>query len=251
MPNFLSLNHIRNKAFLAALTAVALLVSGLALAGQDAASNAGAATDPARASARNAVVLGAGGPMPEARCPDKCFGLAIVTGMQTKVDGITNPYRVPFNGEITAWKLGLGKPDKAQRKFFQDRFGQRPQAGLAVLKKVRVNGKVRYLLRKRSPLQGLNRVLGTTASFKLAKPLKVNKGNLVALTIPTWAPALAMPTGLTKQGYSWRASRDRSTCKKMISKKTSRPQQGIGSKREYGCRFDGEQLLYRVKVRSR
>lgn len=245
-----SLHPVPVKAMLAFLLAIALTAAGLLLAGRDSASSAGA-TEPAGASARQAVVLGAGGPMPEARCPAKCFGLAIVTGIQTKIDGMTSPYRVPFNGEITAWKLGLGKPDKAQRKFFQDRFGQRPQAGLAVLKQVRVKGKVRYLLRKRSPLQGLNRVLGTNASFKLDKPIKVAKGNIIALTIPTWAPALAMPTGLTDQGYSWRASRARSTCRKPISRKTSRPQQGVGSKREYGCRFDGEQLLYRVKVRSR
>ncbi|MDQ2622265.1 MAG: hypothetical protein M3Y45_04405, partial [Actinomycetota bacterium] len=232
------------------LTALLLVGAGLIFAGSYSSSSADA-TETAGSSARQTVILGANGPMPEARCPANCFGLAIVTGMQTKLDGIVNPYRVPFNGEITAWKLGLGKPNKAQRKFFQDRFGQRPQAGLAVLKKVRVDGKVRYLLRKRSPLQGLNRVLGTNASFKLDKPIKVAKGNFIALTIPTWAPALAMPAGLTNQGFNWRASRNRSTCRKTITRETSRPQQGVGSKREYGCRFDGEQLLYRVKIRSR
>jgi len=251
MPTSTQLTHARARAAAAALITLALLVAGLALAGRDGASSAGAATDPAAVSAKQTVVLGSGGPMPEARCPELCLGLAIVTGLQAKVDGMTNPYRVPFNGEITAWKLGLGKPTRAQRMFFQKRFGERPQAGLAVLKKVTVAGKVRYQLRKRSPLQGLNRVLGTTASFKLAKPIKVRKGELVGLTVPTWAPAMAMPAGLTEQGYSWRASRKRSTCKQPISPATSRPQQAIGSKREYGCRFNGEQLAYRVKVRSR
>ncbi len=241
-----SFQLVRGKATLAAVLSLALMAAGLAFAGSQA-----TATDPATASARQSVMLGAGGPLPEARCPEQCFGLAIMTGMQTKLNGITTPYRVPFDGEITAWQLGLGKPDRAQRKFFQERFGQLPKAGLAVLKKVRVDGKVRYLLRKRGPLQGLNRFLGTTATFKPNKPIKVNKGELIALTVPTWAPALAMPKGITRQGYSWRSSRARSTCAKPISKETSRPQQAIGSKREYGCRFDGEQLLYRVKVRSR
>lgn len=250
MQKFPSLDRIAAVKVTAAtfiLTVIGLGVAGLA--GSQAAP--GPVDPPAQASARQVVMLGAGGPMPDARCPTRCFGLAVMTGMQTKMNGMTNPYRVPFNGEITAWKLGLGKPDSFQRKFFQDRFGTRPQAGLAVLKKVRVNGQVRYLLRKRSPLQGLNRVLGTVASFKLRRPIRVARGNIVALTVPTWAPALAMPKGLTEQSDSWRSSRSRKTCGQTISKKNSRPQQKIGSKREYGCRFNGERLLYRVKVRSR
>lgn len=194
------------------------------------------------------VVLGASGPMPAPRCPEKCLGVATVTGFQSKLNGMSSPYRVPFDGKITAWKLGLGKPTRSQREFFAGKFGERPTAGLAILKKVKVAGKVRYLLRKRTPVQGLNRGFGTTATYRLGRPLKVNRGNFVALTVPTWAPVMAMPDGLIRADNSWRASRAGGTCRETITPMTSRPQQKIGSKREYGCRFDGEQLLYRVKV---
>lgn len=218
-----------------------------ALAGPAPVSPAGTAA----AAGSKFVVLGASGPMSAPRCPEKCLGMATVTGFQSKLNGIASPYRVPFKGKITAWKLGLGKPNASQRKFFSERFGERPLAGLAVLKKVRVDGRVRYLLRKRTPIVGLNRGFGTVASFWLDKPVKVNKGNFVALTVPTWAPVMAMPDKVAAAGNAWRASRNRGTCSRVISPLVSRPQQKLGSKRQYGCRFDGAQLLYRVKVARR
>lgn len=249
MPSFSFPDRPRSGRF-ALIVAAALVAGFLAFAGAGG-SPAGAADGPAQISAKKPVVLGAGGRMPAARCPQQCLAIAIVSGFQSKMNGLTSPFRVPFNGKITAWKLGLGKPDRFQRKFFTDRFGDRPSAGLAVLKKIRVKGKIRYMLLRRSPIQGLNRVLGTVASFKLDRPIKVAKGNLVALTVPTWAPAMAKSEAIRPGAESWRASRGRATCKKAIGPKTSRPQQGLRSKREYGCRFDGQRLLYRVKVAPR
>lgn len=241
----------RTRAGRIALILFAVIAIG-ALAWVRAADSSAGAAAPATVSAKKKpVVLGAGGPMPAARCPKECLGIAIVTGFQSKLNGLTSPFRVPFNGKITAWKLGLGKPDRFQRKFFTERFGDRPSAGLAVLKPVRVKGKVRYMLLRRSPIQGLNRVLGTVASFKLERPIKVAKGNFVALTVPTWAPAMARADAIRPGAESWRASRKRSTCDEKIRPKTSRPHQALRSKREYGCRFDGERLLYRVKVAPR
>lgn len=230
---------------------IAVLAIGIAACLRAGGTPAGAAEGPAGISAKKPVVLGAGGPMPAARCPKDCLAMAIVTGFESKMNGLTSPFRVPFNGKITAWKLGLGKPDRFQRKFFTDRFGDRPSAGLAVLKPVRVKGKARYMLLRRSPVEGLNRVLGTVASFKLERPIKVAKGNIVALTVPTWAPAMAESGVIRPGAEAWRASRKRSTCPKKIRPKTSRPHQALRSKREYGCRFDGERLLYRVKVAPR
>lgn len=248
MLNLPSLRRGRRGAFI--LAAISLLVLGvLTIRVGDA--PADAAGSVAAVSAKKTVVLGESGPMPAARCPEDCLGVAIVTGFQSKLNGVAAPFRVPFNGRITAWKLGLGKPDRFQRKFFTDRFGARPSAGLAVLKKIRVKGKVRYMLLRRSPIEGLNRVLGTVASFKLERPIKVARGNFVALTVPTWAPAMAKQEVIRPGAESWRASRSRNTCRKMVGPKTSRPQQALRSKREYGCRFDGARLLYRVKVASR
>jgi hypothetical protein len=218
--------------------------------------------------AKRVEVLGAIGKMKPALCPKRCEGLASVTGIQSSINGVTTPFRVPFNGQITKWKIALGKPTRSQRMFFEKNFGDRPEAGISVLKKVKVDGQTRYLLRRRSPIVGLNRSLGTVTSFALDKPLKVAKGNYVALTVPTWAPALWTPKACDinpddnrmynavacdniRDGFSWRASRDRDKCAPSQLKRTSRPQQKIGSKRQYGCRFDGSQLLYRVKITNR
>lgn len=244
MPNLTSASR---KTFLP----VALAALGACLAIVLAGTGSGPGASAAPAAKPKFVVLGESGPMPAPRCPEKCLGMATVTGLQSKLNGMNAPYRVPFDGRITTWKLALGKPTRSQREFFASRFGDRPTAGLAVLKRVRVKGKVRYLLRKRTPLQGLNRGFGTVASYRLDRPVKVNQGNFVALTVPTWAPVMAMPDGVTRAANSWRASRARSTCMKEITRKTSRPQQKLGSRREYGCRFDGAQLLYRVKVARR
>ncbi|HTU14981.1 MAG TPA: hypothetical protein VMF31_07280 [Solirubrobacterales bacterium] len=248
---------------IATLLGAALCASVLVLG-----SSGNANADEQAVKAKRTEVLGAVGEMKPALCPTRCEGLAFVTGIQSSINGVSTPFRVPFNGKITKWKIALGKPTKSQREFFETNFGERPEAGISVLKKVKVDGKTRYLLRRRSPIEGLNRSLGTVTSFTLKKPLKVAKGNYVALTVPTWAPALWTPkacainpatkkmfdaTACTniRENYSWRASRDRDKCAPTQLKSTSRPQQEVGSKREYGCRFDGSQLLYRVKITNR
>ena len=205
-------------------------------------SSAGAAD-----SGKQSKMLGAVGSLPEAQCPGNCEALAVVTGIQSKIDGVSTPFRVPFSGKITKWKLALGKPNKSQRQFFEQNFGKKPKAGLAILKKVKVKGKTQYKLRKRSPVEGLNRDMGGVTTYKLSNPIPVQEGNYVALTVPTWAPALAS-VGLSDTGYSWRASRKPSTCDQAINRNTSSPQTKKGSKRRYGCSFGGAQMLYRAKL---
>ena len=220
---------------------VAALIAALVLA-TGGNSSAGAAK-----SDKQTVTLGAVGSMPAGQCPKNCEALAIVTGIQSKIDGVGTPFRVPFTGKITKWQLSLGKPNKSQRLFFEQNFGKKPKAGISVLKKVKVDGKTKYKLRKRSPVQGLNKDMGTIATYKLDKPLPVNKGNYIALTVPSWAPALAS-VGLSDADYSWRASRNPKTCSKPINRQTSSPQTKKNSTRRYGCSFSGAQMLYRATL---
>jgi hypothetical protein len=220
---------------------VAALIAALVLA-TGGNSSAGAAK-----SDKQTVTLGAVGSMPAGQCPKNCEALAIVSGIQSKIDGVGTPFRVPFSGKITKWQLSLGKPNRSQRLFFEQNFGKKPKAGISVLKKVKVDGKTRYKLRKRSPVQGLNKDMGTIATYKLDKPLPVNKGNYIALTVPSWAPALAS-VGLSDADYSWRASRNPKTCSKPINRQTSSPQTKKNSKRRYGCSFSGAQMLYRATL---
>jgi len=243
-----------SRTVIALFLGAALLLSAVILSST---SNAGAEV---ALKAKKSKVLGAIGKLPEARCPADCSGLAIVSGFQSEIGGVGNAYRVPYKGFITKWKISLGKPTRSQRNFFEERFGTTPKAGISVIKPVRVNGKKRYKLMKRSPILGLNKYMGKVSSIALKKPIPVKKGQYVALTVPTWATALGARY-LEENGeivrengkpvldgeYSWRASRERDNCG-TPNMQNSAPQTEPGSRFEYGCRFYGGQLLYRVKV---
>ncbi|MCB0863695.1 MAG: hypothetical protein KDB66_10890 [Solirubrobacterales bacterium] len=216
-----------------------------------------------------AVYLGKASAKRIALCPERCQSVVIVSGFQAKAGGIGNAYRVPFVGNVTRWRLKLGKPTMKDRAFFQQRFGAVPQAAIGILAKKEQGGKIVYKLRRRSAIQNLNRFLGKTATFNLAQPIKVNKGDYVALIVPTWAPALSVPEACStvmvngkaqmknppvcrqfNANNSWVASRDRTTCSQAVTMKNSQPQIDVNSLASYGCRFNGA-LTYGVRVESR
>ena len=59
------------------------------------------------------------------------------------------------------------------------------------------------------PIVPLQPYFGQTAQFPLATSIPVKKGWVVALTVPTWAPAL---TPLLSDHSAWRASRPAKKC---------------------------------------
>jgi hypothetical protein len=127
---------------------------------------------------------------------------------------------------------------------------------------------------RQSPVQILNSYFGRTAHFTLSRPLNVIRNQMVALTIPTWAPAIWQPracafnqvTGVVdpdacaKAGrdYTWRASRASDKCTidapdgvpNEALEKTA-PQQKVGSIRRYGCYYGENVLLYTATVIGR
>ena len=60
-----------------------------------------------------------------------------------------------------------------------------------------------------TPTQRLTPYLGQIVQFPLGRALNVKKGYVIALTVPTWAPAL---TQLLTDQSSWRASRPKGKC---------------------------------------
>ena len=153
-----------NPTRLRTLTIVALLA---AFAGLMA---AGIRADQASA-AKETVVLGKDANMPDPLCPGStCQAIPSVTGIQNNLPTGASPFRMPFDGYVTAWKIFLSKPARSEQKFFNDMFGSAPQAGISILRKKSVSGRTKYELKKASPIKGLNPYLGTAASFKLDKP---------------------------------------------------------------------------------
>lgn len=97
---------------------------------------------------------------------------------------------------------------------------------------------VRYRLVAATPLVKLEPYFGMTAQFALETTIPVKKGDVIVLTSPTWAPALALGQG---KSTTWQASRPKEDCAK-----TSEPtaQIHVGVVREYGCRYVEARLTY-------
>jgi hypothetical protein len=188
---------------------------------------------------------------PQPDCPETatfpCNGIGKVTGFMLAADGKKHPFSVREKGKLIAWALDLSRPKKHERRFFGSifgtkKFGGTPTARLAVLSRT---GSKKYKLLRQSPIVKLSDVLGRKEIFTLHKPLRVRKGQVVALTYPTWAPNFAT-THVGPASDQWRASRRHSRCNTQILRnaKRSRPQQKVGSIRPYRCDYKAARLLY-------
>jgi hypothetical protein len=176
--------------------------------------------------------------------PEKaCQVMGRVTGFQLSADGRRNPYRVRRAGRIVAWSVDLSRPKPSQRRFFgkfyrSEGFGTAPSARIAVIEP---KGKRRYKLKRHGPAVGLNEHLGETPIFTLANPLSIKKGEILALTVPSWISDFAV--GQSRRN-AWRASRRKNQCAGNTDIKNSRPHEKVGSNRVYGCTYRTARLLY-------
>jgi hypothetical protein len=158
----------------------------------------------APASAR--IVEIGGTPEATPTCPSSpCLAVSRTTGYQAKVLDSRSTYIVPADGRIVAWTIGLGNPDKRQIDFFTSNFGE-SSAGLTILRRGK---RLYHRVMGQTPLEKLEPYFGQKVQFPLTTSIAVKKGYVVALTVPTWAPAL---TQLLNDGSAWRASRAKGKC---------------------------------------
>jgi hypothetical protein len=228
------------------LTIAALITGLVVLLGS---AVAGAAPKPV--AAPKPIILGAA-KSANASCPDNCLVEARVTGFQTAIGKeVTSPFVAPSDGEIRAWSIKLGKPVKRDRRAFNDAFGP-PKARIAILRLVEGSGSPpRYKLLRQAPAENLGEFFGDTTTFTLSSPLRILAGEVVALTIKTWAPAFAVGQGMRS---TWMASR-RPTKKRggctdkegRANVKAGAAQVKKGSQRPYGCNYNRARLLYSAK----
>ena len=87
---------------------------------------------------------------------------------------------------------------------------------------------------RQSPLEVLNPYFGSTPIFALDHPLTVLKGQIVALTVPTWAPMFAFNV---EANNTWRGSRLPEHCASKEDIQGGHPQQGVGKTKTYGCYY--------------
>jgi hypothetical protein len=167
---------------------------------------AGALAVPATAAAE-VIEVGAVPPASPASCPSRpCLAVSRTTGYQAKVGAARGVMTIPKTGRIVAWTIGLGNPGAQQTTFFNQRLGGESQAQITIIDPRR---KLRSRVVAQGEPQKLQPYFGSTPQFPLTTSLRVRKGWVVALTVPTWAPALAVGLGADT---SWRASRGRGKC---------------------------------------
>jgi hypothetical protein len=203
------------------------------------AAGAGAAT-----TSTTTVVLGSTATMPDPSCPDSpCQAIGSVTGFQVSTSQGTLPFLVRRDGKVKSWTLTLSQPTSSQRSFFNGFFGTPPEARLAILRRVPETNPPRYNLRAQGSIHVLSPYLGQTVRFGAALP--VEQGDIIGITVPTWAPAFAQ--GLPSNN-AWRASREAGKCINSTDVRQGEPQLKPGQRATYGCRYSTARLLYTVTV---
>jgi hypothetical protein len=189
---------------------------------------------------RTSVILGKTASEPDPSCPNlPCQAIGSVTGFQVDNGQTRLPFLVPHDGTIKHWTLTLAQPTNSQRTFFNGFFGTPPEARLAILRRVPGTEPPRYTLRSQGSIKVLSPYLGQTVEF--GANLKVEKGDIVGLTVPTWAPAFAQELS---SNNIWLASREPEACKNATDIRQGEPQQKIGTRATYGCKYTTARLLY-------
>jgi len=202
------------------------------------------------------IVLGAATPAVPS-CPTNCQAVGKTTGFQTNITGAKNPFVVSIRGRVVAWSIKTGAPstkpnpqnnNQSDYDFFSKTFGGPPKARIAVLKPIMKSiraGKPIYKLKAQSPVEDLSAFLGQTTTFTLDTPLRVKPNNVVALTVPTWAPAFAINQSADTK---WAASRKKEKCNATADILAGTPQDALGTERSYGCVYNTARLLYSATV---
>src|SRR6476646_8394911 len=191
-------------------------------------------------SGRTTVILGQTATEPDPSCPElPCQAIGSVTGFQVSNGQARSPFLVTHDGTIKAWTLTLAQPTNKQRSFFNGFFGTPPEARLAILRRIPGTNPPRYNLRSQGSVKVLTPYFGQTVKFGSSLP--VEKGDIVAITVPTWAPAFSQEL---PSNEVWRASREPGTCTNSTDIRQGEPQEKLNSRATYGCKYSTARLLY-------
>ncbi|MDE3129851.1 MAG: hypothetical protein KGL16_01755 [Acidobacteriota bacterium] len=218
---------------------------------------------PASASAAEIQVGVSTTPLVSPTCPANAQGnactiiLAQVTAYETLRDGIANPVRIKKSGVISSFTLGLTGTNLITPAVIaakDQQYGGPPEAQLTALRPTGTPANPSYRVAAQSAVVKLRPQLGKVAEFPLVTPLPVVRGEILALTIPTWAPVLSIEQKTTKFAYA------QSRSKSMVSIKTKTGSQRVsscntnatanlaqivvGQLSTYGCNYAGTRMEY-------
>jgi hypothetical protein len=180
-------------------------------------------------------------------CPaNPCLAVSRTTGYQVQGGRVKNPYLVPRRGAIVAFTVALGKPSTRQISFFNTNLGGPASARITVLRAfARRGNNFRFVVRSQSEVVNLQPYFGQTAQFALSKSIGAYKNDLIALTVPTWAPVLAL--GLDS-ATTWRASRPKPCADNEAFQQFA--QQRVNAMAQYACEYKTARMTYSATLIS-
>jgi hypothetical protein len=171
--------------------------------------------------------------------------LTQVTALETIRDGSTYPTTVKQPGYIVAFTIGLSNLSgnratrKADIKFLDHQYGGTTRAAITVLRPTGPASQRKYTVVAEGPIVHLQPYLGEVVQFPLTTALPVQSGDVLGLTVPTWAPVLSIQLPTAK--FAYRQSRS-SNCSSPPS--TQQAQLTIGAAATYMCSYPGTRLEY-------
>lgn len=210
----------------------------------------GAAILPATASAQEVQLGVTSTALAAPACPaslpaNECnIVLPEMTAIATISDGVTYPTTVKQPGELVSFTLGVSELNtdattrNSELSYLNKTYGGAPEAAVAVLRRSGTAASFRWRVAAESSAEPLQKYLGRVVEFPLAQSLPVVPGEVVALTVPTWAPSLAIDLSSTK--FAYRQSRSAS-CTKVAD---FNPQLTIGQQARYSCDYPGNRVEY-------
>jgi hypothetical protein len=208
-----------------------------------------AALVPAAASAKTVEIGATSTPLQAPTCPSsvpksQCtIILTETTALETASDGVFYPTTVKTAGRIVGYTLGLAKLAKSDITTLDGLYGGQPYVELTVLRKAAgAKGKQRFFtVVAESKPNFIQPWFGQVTQWPLTQTLPVQKGDVVALTVPTWAPVLAI--NLPAQQFQYRASRA-TGCALQSTFSTQTAQLTIGDTKQYLCFYTATRVEY-------
>jgi hypothetical protein len=207
---------------------------------------AGAVAVPAAPASAKITELGELTDTPPPTCPQKkkpvrpsdfCRIVTRTTGYQVQSGRVKAPVTVPSDGRVVAFTLSLGNLSLAQIKRANGIYGGSSRVRLTALRKVTGRRLFRSVVGQSHDIR-TSPFFGTTTQFAMNKALSVKKGDIIAVTVPTWAPMLAL--GLAERNQ-WRTSRDAGSCDDFVSQSAMTILKG---QRRFGCTYTTARLTY-------
>jgi hypothetical protein len=170
--------------------------------------------------------------------------LTQVTALETIRDGIVYPTTVKKAGSIVAFTIGLSRLSANRTTarndihFLDQTFGGTTRASVTVLRPSGPKKARKWTVVGQSAVFHLQPYLGQVVQFPLPTSLPVRPKDVVALTVPTWAPVLSIQVPASK--FAYRQSRARNCATPPATSQA----QALKKTAAYKCNYPGTRVEY-------